>query len=92
MNPKGDATLHKKGGGTLLDRWVAAGTLANMLKRFMQEGPIARRELLLVHEDMEYQPAEIQSLAGQYVFSPAARMESRPDALLARTLRARRKR
>jgi hypothetical protein len=71
MNPKGKATLHRKGGGTLTERWVAGGSLANMIKRFMREEPSARREFLIMHEDMEYHPAEIQNLAGQYIFSAA---------------------
>jgi hypothetical protein len=53
MNPQGKATLHRRGGGTLIERWVAGGSLANMIKRFMQEEPNARREFLMMYEGME---------------------------------------
>jgi hypothetical protein len=83
MNPNGNATLHRRGGGTLTERRVAGGTLANMIKRFMQEAPNARREFLIMSEGMEYQPAEIQNLAGQHLFSPAHASENlQRDALL----------
>ena len=90
MNPQGNATLHRRGGGTLTERQVAGGSLASMIKRFMQEEPNARREFLIMHEDMEYQPAEIQNLAGQFVFSAAYASEAtRRDASFnGRTLRA----
>jgi hypothetical protein len=64
MNPNGQAALYRKGGGTLTERWVAGGTLVTMIRRFMQEEPTARREFFIVSDGMEYQPAEIQNLAG----------------------------
>jgi hypothetical protein len=69
MNPNGKATLHRRGGGTLMERWVAGGSLANMIKRFMLEVPGNRRDFLIMHDDMEYQSAEIQNLADQYIFT-----------------------
>jgi hypothetical protein len=93
MNPNGKATLHRRGGGTLAERWVAGGSLANLIKRFMQEEPNARREFLIMCEGMEYQPAEIQNLAGQHIFSSAYVSEAtQRNALFdVRTLRARKK-
>jgi hypothetical protein len=92
MNPQGQATLHRRGGGTVSERWVASGSLANMIKRFLQEDPNARREFLIMHEGMEYQSAEIQNLAGQHVFSSAHVAETQRNALSdVRAVRARKK-
>ena len=82
MNRNEKATLYRRGGGTLAERWVAGGSLAEMVKRFMQEEPNARREFLIMSEGMEYQPAEIRNLAGQHTFGSAHAAEStRRDAL-----------
>ena len=81
MNPKGNATLHRKGGAALIDRWIASGTMTEMVRRFMQAAPNDRRELIIMHEAMEYQPAEIQNLGGQYLFSEGYVSERKNDAL-----------
>jgi DNA-directed RNA polymerase specialized sigma24 family protein len=69
MDPAGDASLHLRAGGTLIERRVASGTMASMVKRFMLEVPSKRREFIIMHDGMEFHAAEIQNLAGQHVFS-----------------------
>jgi hypothetical protein len=90
---KRKTTLYRRGGGTLAERRVAGGSLADMIKRFMQEEPNARREFLIMSEGMEYQSAEIRNLAGQHIFSSAHASENtQRDALLdVRAARARTK-
>ncbi len=69
MNPYGQATLHKRGGGPLIDRWLATGTLKALVQHVMSLPPDKRREVMIIHDDMEFQPAEIENLSGQYIFS-----------------------
>jgi hypothetical protein len=69
MDPTGSATLHRRSGGTLSDRYVATGTMTGMVKRVMLEPADKRRDFIIMHDGMEYQSAEIQNLAGQIEFS-----------------------
>ena len=81
MNPKGSAALYRRGREALIDRWIAGGTMTEMVRLFMKAGPADRRELIIMHENMEYQPAEIQNLGGQYLFSEGYVSERKNDAL-----------
>jgi hypothetical protein len=81
MNPDADATLHRRGGEKLVDRLIDSGTMKSMVKRVMREAPEKRRDLVIIYDGMEFQSAEIQNLAGQYIFSDAYKEErAKPGA------------
>jgi hypothetical protein len=91
MDPASNATLHRRGSGTLIERWLASGTMGSLVKRVMLEQPVKRREFVIMHDGMEYQSAEIQNLAGQYIFSESYRPDEGRPVPVYRKSRARKK-
>ena len=66
MNRTANATLHRRGQGTLTDRWVASGTMERMVNLIMDELPAQRRNFTIIQDGMEYHAAEIENLAQQF--------------------------
>jgi hypothetical protein len=51
------------GPGSLEERFFAEGSVIQMIDRYSRETPAQQRMLLLITGDLQYKPAEIQSLA-----------------------------
>jgi hypothetical protein len=68
INPNLSATIYRRGAEPLSERCVASGTMLAMVKHFLREEPAQQRSLFIVHQGMEFQPAEIKNLANQDLF------------------------
>jgi hypothetical protein len=73
INPDLNAALYRRGAEPLVERWVAGGTMLEMVRRFLREDSVNQRTLYIIHEGMEFQPAEIKNLASQDLFRDGER-------------------